>query len=138
MQIYDEPTKILMQEFAREKLKHGQVFDKKLPIAWFAQHYGKINPITVGMHVEGMSVNSRLRKHHPSIRSGSEHDLFFKLGPGRYRLWDSKVDPQPIYRADLMESEGGEETPGADLDMRDAGEDSEHGETSREFAFEAD
>ncbi len=53
------------------------------------------------MHVEGMAVNSTVRKHHPNIRPGSEHDLFFKVGPGRFRLWVPETDPAPIYRDHL-------------------------------------
>src|SRR5262249_21224895 len=59
------------------------------------EHYPKINPNTVGLHVEGMSVNSTRRVHHPNIKAGTNWDLFFRLGPNNYRLWDPEHDPQP-------------------------------------------
>ncbi|MGH6855346.1 MAG: DUF7669 domain-containing protein, partial [Aestuariivirga sp.] len=71
MSIYLKPTKELMREFATSCLKEGQVFDKKLASSWFAKNYPKIKRATVDMHVEGMSVNSPLRKFHPSIKPGS-------------------------------------------------------------------
>lgn len=35
MAIYERPTKILMREFARERLKPGQIFDKSEAVRWF-------------------------------------------------------------------------------------------------------
>jgi hypothetical protein len=97
MPIYEQPTKVLMNEFAKAELTPGQVFTKPLPVAWFSKHYPKIKSSTVQMHVEGMSVNSTLRQHHKSIYAGSGHDLFWKVGPGQFRLWNPKQDPKPVY-----------------------------------------
>jgi hypothetical protein len=85
------------------------------------------------MHVEGMSVNSTLRRHHPSIRAGSGHDLFYKVGPGQFRLWDSKMDPSPVYGNDLPTSAPAEEVGS----MEDV-EDESGAVSSAEFAFERD
>jgi hypothetical protein len=88
------------------------------------------------MHVEGMSVNSRLRKHHPSIRPGSEHDLFFKLGPGQYRLYEPDKDPAPIYKTDLI---GNRTLQESEPDPQEQNSDEEEAsEGSKEFAFERD
>jgi endonuclease len=103
--IYEKTTKELMTDFVKASLKDGQVFDKKLVVAWFAANYPKIKRATVEMHVEGMSVNSRLRKHHAHIRPGSGHDLFFKLAPGQYRLWKKGDDPAPLYPNDFNDEE---------------------------------
>jgi hypothetical protein len=97
MSIYDKPTKMPMHEFAKERLKPGQIFERKEAVDWFAQHYPNIKPTTVQMHVEGMAVNSSDRKHHPNIKPGSGHDLFFKIARGKYRLWNKEVDPAPNY-----------------------------------------
>jgi RecB family endonuclease NucS len=56
------------------------------------------------MHVEGMAVNSTARKHHPNIKAGSEHDLFFKIASGKFRLWNPESDPAPLYRDKLLET----------------------------------
>lgn len=97
MAIYDKPTKVLMHQFAKEQLKAGQLFEKKEAVDWFAQNYPKIRPTTVQMHVEGMSINSPDRRHHPNIKPGSGHDLFFKIARGKFRLWDRESDPAPSY-----------------------------------------
>ena len=136
MPIYEKPTKELMHEFATQELKPGQVFSRKAAIRWFAEHYPKIKSNTVGMHVDGMSVNNiAQRRHHPSIKPGAGFDLFFKLGPREFRLWDCENDPQPRYKADPDAdiAEGIAETD--DFDEETTGEDKLE---SRKFAFERD
>ena len=64
MTIYERPTKLLMADWAKEFLKPGQTFGKAEVARWFAQHYPKIKRTTVNMHVEGMSINNPVRKHH--------------------------------------------------------------------------
>jgi len=106
MPIYDKPTKVLMEEWAREHLKPGQVFAKNLPVSWFKSNYPNIKSNTVEMHVEGMSVNNKNRKHYPNIKPGSGHDLFWKIAPGQFRIWDNSTDQQPRYKADFETNEG--------------------------------
>jgi endonuclease len=67
-----------MTDWARATLKPGQIFAQADAVRWFAQHYPKIKHSTINMHVEVMSINNRLRRHYPSIKLGSGHDLFFK------------------------------------------------------------
>lgn len=130
MPIYSQPTKVLMKEFTKNMLTPNQVFDKKFVVDWFAKHYPNIRSTTVQMHVQGMAVNSRTRKHHPSIKEGSNHDLFFQVAPGRFRLWDPNSDPAPIYRAQLL-------APGQEISVEIEEEESEDGDDmSREFAYE--
>lgn len=132
--IYDRPVRFLMQEFAKEKLVPGQVFSKHDAEVWFQQHYSKIKPVTVGMHVEGMSVNSVLRKHHPHIRSGLGWDLFFKLPNGRFRLWDTGADPAPVYKADLINNEIEKDTARETIEADES--DAQLSEGGSEFAYE--
>lgn len=134
MSKYDKPTKTLMAEWAKDNLQPGVLFSKAQPVAWFRTNYPAIKPNTVEMHVEGMSVNNPLRKHHPSVRAGSGHDLFYKEGPGRFRLWDKDRDPKPRYKADI---EAGDK-----VSEEDWGETDEEGrivtEGSDTFAYEKD
>jgi hypothetical protein len=133
MAIYEKPTKTLMLEFVKENLKPGQTFEKKQAVNWFAKHYPNIKPTTVQMHVEGMAINSTVRKHHPNIRPGSGHDLFFKVGPGEFRLLDPANDGQPIYR------ERPETSSPQDIVEEDDAEDASDAPIgSKEFAFERD
>lgn len=131
MPIYDRPTKSLMADWAKAHLKPGQVFSKSDVIPWFAQHYSKIKRNTVVMHIEGMSINNPNRKHHQNIKPSSGHDLFYKLGPDRYRLWQAETDGQPIYRGDPRQEVS------SDLGLK-AGDDAEDEATGSEFAYERD
>lgn len=130
MPIYSKPTKELMKEFVADELRPGQIFSKKQAVDWFSRKYPDIKSNTVQMHVEGMSVNSTLRKHHPSIKPGSGHDLFYKLGPTQFRLWDQSTDPQPIYKEMASTSDNAA--------IGDASEDQIETPYSAEFAFERD
>ena len=126
-----------MHKFAEQKLKPGQVFSKQDAARWFTESYPKIKSNTAMMHVEGMSTNSKGRKHHPHIRAKTGWDLFYKVGSREFRLWDPEKDPAPIYKADIEAveeempsgpaAEIGEET---NIDAEDA--------DSRKFAFERD
>ena len=136
MPIYEKPTRELMHEFAAQELKAGQVFSRKDAVRWFAERYPKIKSNTVGLHVDGMSVNNfTQRRHSPSVKPDAGWDLFFKLGPREFRLWDSENDPAPRYKADLD----------ADIARGVAETDAFAGESvgdedigSRKFAFERD
>jgi hypothetical protein len=141
MPIYDRPTKTLMAEYAAAHLKPGQTFQKREPLEWFRQHYPKIKSNTVGMHVEGMSVNNATqRKHSHNVKPERGFDLFFKLGPNRFRLWDPENDPPPVYRDEILEKLKGPPLPNADHD--DSAEEDDGTDASsqgdREFAFERD
>ena len=97
MPIYGKSTvKELMHEFAAQKLKPGQVFTRQDAARWFAKHYPKIKSNTVGMHVDGMSVQSPRRRHAPHIKAGAGWDLFFKLSPREFRLVGSRQRPEAL------------------------------------------
>lgn len=133
MPIYDKPTKVLMEEWARENVEPGQLFTKSQPVAWFKHNYPDIKSNTVEMHVEGMAVNNRNRRHHPNIKPGSGHDLFWKVGPGQFRLWNPAVDPAPRYKADIEAEEDG----GPNVGQTDSAEE-EAGLADGSFAYEKD
>jgi hypothetical protein len=123
-----------MADWAKEHLSGGQVFSKAAVSQWFARHYPKIKRNTVHMHVDGMSVNNTIRKHHPSIKPGSGYDLFYKLGPDQFRLWSPDSDPPPLYKEDI------ERLSSNDLENAAAPESEvpTEVEAGREFAFERD
>jgi hypothetical protein len=139
MAIYERPTKSLMADWAKQNLVPGQVFKKSIAVKWFAEHYPKIKSNTVVMHIEGMSVNNLNRKHHPSIKPGSGHDLFYKLGPDQYRLWVPASDPSPRYKEDIekQQSSNAESFDPVDQEGNEPGDDPGT-EAGREFAFERD
>src|SRR4051812_24019056 len=135
MPIYDRPTKSLIADWAKQHLAPGQVFNKAAPVQWFAEHYPKTNRNTVILHIEGMSTNNKNRKHHANIKPGLGYDLFYKLGPNQFRLYEPETDPQPLYKTSMeqaleSDTEGIENEADAD--------DPSAVEAAREFAFERD
>lgn len=102
--IYDKPTRVLLEEWARDHLTSGQVFEKSLPISWFKSNYPKTKSNTVKAHVELMAVNNhRVRRNYPGrAMPGKGYDLFWKEeGSDRFRLWNSSIDPEPWYTGDI-------------------------------------
>ncbi|MBK0327274.1 DUF91 domain-containing protein [Rhodobacteraceae bacterium F11138] len=139
MPIYDKSTKELMRDWASKNLEPGQVFSKSDVVHWFSTHYPKIKSSTVSLHVEGFATNNgRHRSHHNSIRPDADWDLFYKVEPGKFRLFQPNTDPAPVY--DLTEqvikevdegpSDIGDDSVGS-MDQLDA-------EELREFAYERD
>lgn len=140
MPIYDKPTKTLMAEYATAHLKPGQIFNKQEPVDWFRNNYPNIKSNTVGLHVEGMAVNNaNHRKHSPNIKPGKGFDLFFKLGPNRFRLWEPDKDPAPAYREEILKNPQGQFA--GTNENNEAESDDEADATAqgaREFTFERD
>ncbi len=135
MPIYERPTKSLMVDWAKENLSPGGPFKKSAAVQWFAKNYPKIKSNTVNMHVEGMAVNNPVRKHHPSIKAGSGHDLFYKMGPDQFRLWVPESDPAPRYKDDIERQELND----TESIAEEVEPETEAGvEAAREFAFERD
>lgn len=136
MPIYDRPTKTLMTEWAKQHLSLGDKFGKNQVVKWFAEHYPKIKSNTVRMHVDGMSVNNIIRRHHPSIKPGTGHDLFYKLGPDLFRLWDPQSDSQPLYKEGIEATDAERKTDDSDNDAET--NQLTPDEAAGEFAFEKD
>jgi len=134
MPIYDRPTKALIADWAKQHLSRGQVFNKAAPVQWFAQHYPKTNRNTVILHIEGMATNNKNRKHHSNIKPGLGYDLFYKLGPNQFRLYEPESDPPPLYKQTMeaAEASGVTEMPASEQDEEEAVD------AGREFAFERD
>ena len=136
MPIYERPTKSLMADWAKEHLAPGRTFRKSEPVQWFAKHYPKIKRNTVAMHVEAMSSNNHVRKHHSNVKPSSGHDLFYKLGPDHYRLWVPESDPAPLYKETMGKSAAAN---GVEAEVAETDAEEENGaEGIREFAFERD
>ncbi len=140
MPIYEKSTKELMRDWASKNLTPGQVFEKKTVVQWFGENYPDIKPNTVSLHVEGFATNNgRHRTHHQNIRPDTNWDLFFKIEPGKFRLFDPETDPAPQYGltiTSLIEDNADPNMEEEDdrlenLDQFDA-------EELREFAYERD
>ncbi len=98
MKIYEKPTQKLIEDFAKQTLTFDQRFCSEDVIRWFAKHYPKTKNSTIKKNIEGLSVNNpEHRCHHPHIKPDLGWDLFYKLGPNEFRLWNPEKDPAPLY-----------------------------------------
>ena len=114
-----------MREMANAfALQPGQHFNKQQAIGWFADHYPKIKKGTITAHLIRLSTNAQSRVHYNA--KPHEDDLFFQLDGSRFRLYDPKQDPQPIYSAD--DNSDGEALKEEEVEP----------EASAEFAYEKD
>ena len=118
-----------LQEFCRDHLEMGQVFQTVNVVAWFATHYPDKNVGQIRNMVRHSTVNSEIRRK-GSIKPSSGLDLFFSIGNKEYRRWDEAGDPPPIY-GDIAEHEEDDEE-----DDEEEEKDAEWSAT--EFAFERD
>ena len=63
-------------------------------------------------HVTMLTTNDRSRVWY-SVHSDGSDDIFFRIRPGEYRLYDAKTDPPPIYLATVDVKSPGAEISGA-------------------------
>ena len=100
--IYEKSTRALVKELVADLgLKPGQVLTTTRALDWFKERYPKLQESTVREHLRLSSTNNPSRLHHPPITASD--DVFFKLGPREYRLYESGKDPAPIH--DLVEGD---------------------------------
>ena len=93
--IYGKTVRELFRDLISElKLKPGEAVTREEILNWFKQKYPKIKPTTVGCHCIRLSTNAPTRIYY---QAGTDDDLLYQLDRGRYRLYDSKTDPAPIY-----------------------------------------
>src|SRR4051794_26285463 len=97
MPIYEKPVRVLLFDMIDDlKLRKGITVKRQEIVNWFREHFPKIRDTTVTAHLTKMTTNDRSRKWHTVDPDGS-HDVFYKIRPGEYRLYDAATDPQPIY-----------------------------------------
>src|SRR5215471_1317041 len=99
--IYDRPAKSLIADWAKANLTPDQTFSKSDVVRWFAEHYPKIKRGTIETHVEFMSVNCRSRLRYSAVKPGGGCDLFLKVGPNQYRLWNPDTNGPPLHKPNI-------------------------------------
>lgn len=129
MAIYSKSVRALMKEDMITTLAPtvGAVFSKQQAIDWFAKNYPKIKTGTITAHLIRLSINASSRAHY-SAKPG-EDDVFFRVDPSHFRLYQAEHDPLPIYTT-RGASESGKETQDED--------DEESAQGAGQFAYEAD
>jgi len=96
MMIYDKPTWQLMYDMVEDLgLEKGEILSKDQVVAWFAEHYPKIERSTISAHLTRLSTNAPSRVYYHA--KPGDDDLFFKVDKIRFRLYDPESDPLPIY-----------------------------------------
>lgn len=103
MSIYDKPVRLLMKEYVKSNnITKGVIIQRDQVFAWFKNHYPKIKSGTISAHLLRMSINAPSRVHYSVSRTGDD-DLFFQIDSSHFRLYDTGIDPLPIYlRTDVV------------------------------------
>ncbi len=129
--MYEKPVRLLIKDLVAQKgMKPGEILQREEVFDWFHKNYPKIKEATIHAHLAKMSVNVPVRIHYNANPNG-EDDLFFRIDPSKYRLYESTKDPAPIYKT----GPSGEVTVSGPEDTQDkAGLD----KTASEFAYEKD
>jgi len=97
VQIYEKPVRLLMKDMvAGFMLKKGDVLSRDRVFEWFAEKYPKIKDGTIHAHLVKMSTNLPSRVHYSASPEGDD-DVFFRIDPSHFRLYDPSSDPGPIY-----------------------------------------
>jgi endonuclease len=107
-------------------LKSDEILQRETILQWFQEHYPKIKEGTILAHLTKMSTNVHSRIHN-NVNPDGEDDLFYRIDPSRYRLYNAANDPPPIYTADTV----------TDIKTGISDEDGTDKPTS-EFAYEKD
>lgn len=129
--MYEKPVRLLLKDMVSQGgLKPGEILQREKVLHWFHDHYPKIKEATIQAHLTKMSTNVPSRIHYKANPNG-EDDLFFRIDPSHYRLYESAKDPSPIYKGNVNgEATGGPEGLSTDEIMSD--------KAASEFAYEKD
>lgn len=128
--MYEKPVRLLMKDMVDAfQLKPGEVLQRDKVFQWFQQHYPKIKEGTIQAHLSKMSINLPVRIHYKANPNG-EDDLFFRIDPNRYRLYEAANDPAPIYK--------GQPSIPRNSDIDSLAEETTQEERASEFAYERD
>ena len=124
--IYEKPVRLLFRDMV-EDLGIGleDVIKREQVFSWFKKKYPKVKDGTISAHLLKMSTNAPSRIHY-NVNLNGEDDLFYQIDTRKFRLYDGKTDPDPIY-AKKVESE----TPDDETGKEEPPE-------LREFAYEKD
>lgn len=96
--MYEKPVRLLLKDMvAQSELKPGEILQREKVLHWFHEHYPKIKEATIHAHLTKMSTNVPSRIHY-NVNPNGEDDLFFRIDPSRYRLFEPANDPSPIYK----------------------------------------
>lgn len=128
--MYEKPVRLLMKDMVADiDLKAGDVLQRETIFEWFNKRYPKLKESTLQAHLIRLSTNLRTRYHYGANPNGDD-DLFYRIDPNRFRLYDPTKDPAPIY----------EQQPIAPTSRKpdEVSEDIATDENSSEFAYERD
>ena len=93
--IYDKPVRTLMHDMVKERgLQPGQVISFDDVLDWFRTNYPKVQTTSVKLNLTRLSTNNKNRLY---FSAKPEDDLFFKIAPNRFRLYEPDKDPSPIH-----------------------------------------
>jgi len=88
-------NEIMIEYF--EKLELNKEFSTQDMIEYFGRNYPDIQVGTIRAHLTKFSTNAKSRVHYRAFSDG-KCDLLYKIDSSKYRLYDKKTDPSPIYK----------------------------------------
>ena len=98
MPLYDKPVRALMRDMVQDLgLKKGQTLGREQVAEWFERRYPKVKNAAIQAHLVKMSTNATSRIHYNATSEG-DSDLFFRLDPAHFRLYEASSDPTPLYK----------------------------------------
>jgi endonuclease len=98
MPIYDKPVKFIFKEMIKNlNVQKGDILKREQFMSWFQKNYSKIKDATVSAHMLKMSTNAPSRIHY-NVNPNGEDDLLYQIDTQTFRLYDSSLDPAPIYK----------------------------------------
>jgi hypothetical protein len=128
--MYEKPVRLLMKDMVADiGLKPGEVLQRETIFEWFNKRYPKIKESTLQAHLIRLSTNLRSRCHYGANPNGDD-DLFYRIDPDRFRLYEPSKDPDPIYEQQPIALRGGKPDESLENTTTD--------EIASEFAYERD
>ena len=106
MSTYEKPIWMLLLDFVESKnLQADDVFTRDDVLAWFETNYPKLKKNSIQCHLIKLSTNLPSRVHYKADPLGSD-DIFFRITPSTFRLYDPTRDPAPIYNFSIAQPNG--------------------------------
>lgn len=97
MAIYDKPIWSLLKQYASEcELTPGDIFTRDQVFEWFDQNYPKIKANSLQCQLVKLSTNCPSRAHYHVDVEGRD-DVFYRIDPDHFRLYEPGIDPKPFY-----------------------------------------
>lgn len=91
---YSKSCHEILAAWLQQELQEGRTITADEIRAYMQQNWPKLKASTVDCHIRKLTTNDPVRVYYGA---DGRSDLLFRVGKGRYRLYDVASDPKPIY-----------------------------------------